>query len=361
LTVNQHPRYPINSLLKRAHSDLQRFDKVDSMSSLDTQYRLNSRLTSSIKSAESVVVFGTETPLELSLDLFRVLMVFADKTTTRKAFQTLDVDTDIDDFAQIISNFLERGLLEREESSDEERGLPQRLNPKILSDPALVAKIGSWIRQGRAVIIPDALPEDLAEQVHNDLDRSIGWTPREGGYGFAHYRNCVIEALEGRTPALSECSRLFKSASTRRFVGELSGEDCAGDAGVAAAWYRPGEYALPHDDTVAEAPRSVSYIWYLTKDWRKEWGGTLFWCPSGQYVSPRFNTLAIFKAVPSNIHFVCPVAPSATAKRLTIHGFWHRSKQVSSAPVISPIPAVSPRVYGQHLKDEPDVNPVVVL
>ena len=308
-----------------------------------------------------MVVLGLGAPLELPLDLFRVLMVFANKTTTRQAFQALDVDTDIDDFSKIIDTFFEQGLLEREQPNDEERGLPQLLNPRILSAPTLIASIGSWIRQGRAVVIPDALPEDLAEQVHNDLDRSTSWTPREGGYGFASYRNCVIEALEGRTPTLTACSRLFKSSATRRFVGELSGEDCAGDAGVAAAWYRPGEYALPHDDSVAEAPRSVSYVWYLTKEWRRQWGGTLFWCPSGQYVNPSFNTLIIFRATPSNIHFVCPVAPSATAKRLTIHGFWHRSKQVSSTPVISPDFAISPRVYGQRLVDELEAQPVVVL
>src|SRR6185436_17632536 len=112
---------------------------MNSISSIDTQYRLNPRLVSSIKSAESMVVLGLGAPLELPLDLFRVLMVFANKTTTRQAFQALDVDTDIDDFSKIIDTFFEQGLLEREQPNDEERGLPQLLNPRILSAPTLIA------------------------------------------------------------------------------------------------------------------------------------------------------------------------------------------------------------------------------
>jgi hypothetical protein len=244
---------------------------MDPESNLDTLYSLNPRIVSSIRSPESMVVFGTGASLELPLDLFRVLMTFAEKTTTRQAFESLEVDIDIDEFAKIIRDFFDRGLLRHEQLVDDEHGLPQLLNPRIASDPALVDKIGSYLRQGRAIVIPDALPADLAERVYSDLDRATSWNLVEGGHDFFHYRNCVIEGLEDRTPALTECCRLFRSTATRRFIGELSGEDCAGKAGVAAAWYRPGEYALPHDDSAADAPRSVAYIWYLTKSWRQDW------------------------------------------------------------------------------------------
>jgi hypothetical protein len=336
---------------------------MDPESNLDTLYSLNPRIVSSIRSPESMVVFGTGASLELPLDLFRVLMTFAEKTTTRQAFESLEVDIDIDEFAKIIRDFFDRGLLRHEQLVDDEHGLPQLLNPRIASDPALVDKIGSYLRQGRAIVIPDALPADLAERVYSDLDRATSWNLVEGGHDFFHYRNCVIEGLEDRTPALTECCRLFRSTATRRFIGELSGEDCAGKAGVAAAWYRPGEYALPHDDSAADAPRSVAYIWYLTKSWRQDWGGALFWCPTGQYVSPGFNVLTIFKAVPSNIHFVCPVAPAATAKRLTINGFWHRAvERGTSLPAISPDAVVSPRVHMQQPGDDvPEVSPLIVL
>jgi hypothetical protein len=332
-------------------------------SPLDILYWLNPRAVSSIKSADSMTVFGTGAPLELPLALFRVLMAFADKTTTRQAFQSLDVDVDIDidEFAGIITDFFDRGLLRRDQSSDDEHGLRRLLNPRIFSDPALVDKISGWIRQGRAVVIPDALPADLAERVHGDLDRSTRWSLVEGGHDFFQYRNSVIDSLEDRSAVLAECSRVFKSMATRRFIGELSGEDCDGEAGTAAAWYRPGEYALPHDDSTANAPRSVAYIWYLTRGWRQEWGGALYWCPTGQYVSPGFNVLTIFKAVPSNVHFVCPVAPTATAKRLTINGFWHRAERGPPPPTISPEAVVSPRAYGEPAPDDPQLSSIIVL
>jgi Rps23 Pro-64 3,4-dihydroxylase Tpa1-like proline 4-hydroxylase len=138
---------------------------------------------------------------------------------------------------------------------------------------------------------------------------------------------------------------------TRRFIGELSGEDCSGEAATLATWYRPGEYALPHQDSTGDDRRSVAYVWYLAKNWRNEWGRALFWCPTGQYFSPRFNTLLIFRTTPANIHFVCPVSPIATAKRLTINGFWHRQKSGGSLSPVDNDAIISPRVYGQR---EPD-------
>lgn len=308
-----------------------------------------------------MTVLGTGRPLELSLDLFRVLMMFAEQTTTRQAFQALDVNIDIDAFSRIITDFVACGLLRQEQSIDEGHDLRPLLNPEIFTNLALLDKIGSCLRQGRAVVIPDALPADLAERVHGELDRSTSWRLVEGGHDFFHYRNCVIEAFDDETPALMQCSRLFKSTATRRFIGELTGEDCTGDAGVAAAWYRSGEYALPHDDSASTAPRSVAYIWYLAKGWRQEWGGALFWCPSGQYVRPRFNVLIMFQAVPSNVHLVCPVAPSATEKRLTMNGFWHSAERRSLPPPLSPEAVVSPRAYGQPGPDDAELAPMIVL
>jgi Rps23 Pro-64 3,4-dihydroxylase Tpa1-like proline 4-hydroxylase len=144
-------------------------------------------------------------------------------------------------------------------------------------------------------------------------------------------------------------------------MSRISGRDCSGEAGAAAAWYRPGEYALPHDDSVADQARSVAYIWYLTKDWQQEWGGSLFWCPTGQYLRPSFNVLTIFNVIPSNVHFICPVALTATAKRLSVNGFWHRSERGSPAKRISAEATVSPPAYGQAASDVPELTPVIVL
>lgn len=330
-------------------------------SALDIPYRLNSRIVSTIKSIDSIAIFGAGAPIELSVALFQVLMAFAESRTTRRAFHMLDMDVDLDEFSKIIDDFVARGLLQRERSVDDDGSLQELLKPGAFRDAARADKIGGWMRQGRAIVIPDALPADFAEEVHRDLYRSTDWIVTEGGHDFFHHRNSVINELEERGLALAACSRLFRSTATRSFIAALSGRDCAGEAQVAAAWYRAGEYALPHDDSTANDSRSVAYIWYLTKEWRQEWGGALFWCPTGQYICPTFNMLVMFIVAPSNIHFICPVAPGATGKRLTINGFWSRPERPSPSAPISPEAAISPPAYGQRAPDDSELSPVVIL
>jgi Rps23 Pro-64 3,4-dihydroxylase Tpa1-like proline 4-hydroxylase len=329
--------------------------------SLDASYRINPHIVTSIKGPGSIAVFGPGIALELSLSLLQVVMAFAEATSARRAYQTLDVDVDVEQFGRIVSDFAEHGLLLREQDSEDEPDLSQMLTPRVFADAALVEKIGGWMREGRAIMIPDALPEEFAEEVHRDLDLSTRWTLSEGGHDFFHYRNSTIGQLDGLTAALTRCTRLFTSAATRRFVAKISGQDCAGEAHVTASWYRPCEYALPHDDATGNSMRSVAYIWYLTKNWRCDWGGTLFWCPTGQYVSPGFNVLVIFNSLASNLHLVCPVSPAATAKRLTINGFWHRSERRPQPTPPAPSSLVSPPAYGARAADSQKEASIIVL
>jgi hypothetical protein len=329
-------------------------------SSPDIAYRINPRIASSIRTSDSVTIRGAGEPFELPLALFQLLIMFAEQRTVQQAFDLLDADVDLNEFRHIVDGFVDRGLLDRDQPVDDAHDLQQLLDPRIFSDPAMVDRLGTWLRQGRAIIIPDALPRDFAEDVHRDLSQSTRWTVLEGGHDFFHFRASVITELEGQTPALTECSRYFRSAATRRFVAELSGNDCSGSPHVTAGWYRPGEYALPHDDTGTKG-RSVAYVWYLTKDWRQEWGGAFFWCPTGQYLLPRFNTLMIFNVMPSNVHLVCPVAPIATSKRITINGFWTRSEQTVRAAPLDPSALVSPHAYGLCAPDDTDLLSITVL
>ncbi|HEX8114135.1 MAG TPA: 2OG-Fe(II) oxygenase family protein [Kofleriaceae bacterium] len=330
-------------------------------SPLDIPYRLHPRLVSSIKSSGSMVVSGAEQAVEVPLDMFQALMMFSEPRTARQAFDMLDVDVDLDEFGRIVDGFVEHGLLRRDQASDDGPSLRELLDPAVFGDAARVDEIAGWMRAGRAIIIPDALHGDLAEAVHDDLQRLTEWTPSESGHDFFHHRSCVVDRIAGRSPALTRCGQLFTSAATRRFMAELSGQDCAGESHAAASWYRPGEYALPHDDFATGYARSVAFIWYLTKDWRQEWGGALFWCPTGQYIRPGFNVLIMFRVMPANVHLVCPVALGATARRLTINGFWHRSVRSSPPDRIPEAALVSPRAYGPPPPEASGSSPVLVL
>jgi len=334
---------------------------MDPKSLLDMFYRVTPGIVSSIKGVDSVTLFGTVAPLELSLSLFQVLMAFAENTTARQVFHMFNVDVSIDEFGRIIKEFIDRGLLQQDRPVEDGPSLQQFLGERVVGSPSLTDKLRRAMRQGRAIVIPDALPADLAERVHRELDLSNRWTIAEGGHDFFHYRSSSIERIEGHGAALTECSRVFCSAATRRFMGEISGQDCTGDTYAGAAWYRAGEYALPHNDSGADISRAVAYIWYLTKDWRSEWGGALFWCPTGQYIIPRFNVLVMFNVKPSNMHCVCPVAPTATAKRLAINGFWRDARKRSPSSSVPSEAWISPQVCGKSRGEVSDLSPIIVL
>src|SRR5882757_1983408 len=77
------------------------FMNLDAM--LDTPYCLHGRMVTSIKSSHSMAVFAGGKAFELSLDLFQVLMTFAEKKTPRQAFAVLDTDVNLDSFREIVS------------------------------------------------------------------------------------------------------------------------------------------------------------------------------------------------------------------------------------------------------------------
>ena len=118
---------------------------------------------------------------------------------------------------------------------------------------------------------------------------------------------------------------------------------------------------MPHNDIGVNDSRAVAFIWYLTRSWRQEWGGALFWCPTGQYIKPEFNVLIMFRVTPENMHFVCPVAAGATERRLTVNGFWHRSQPSSALARIPEDALVSPRAYGPQAPQAAALSPVIVL
>ena len=47
--------------------------------------------------------------------------------------------------------------------------------------------------------------------------------------------------------------------------------------------YQSGDHSLPHTDWVGQ--RTVSYVWHLSKGWRPEWGGALYWAHNDHAVA----------------------------------------------------------------------------
>lgn len=200
LTADIHPRY-IGSQ-----------SAMSQKSPLNIPYQITPHLIGSIKTSELMMVSCGQNVVELTLDMFHALMMFAEPRTARQAFKMLEVDIDLAEFGRIVDGFVEHGLLGRKQDGDAGPSLGELLNPAVFRKAARVDEIADSMRDGRAIVIPDALDADLAEAVHGDLHRLTHWTPSEGSHDFFHYRNCGVGHLEGRSPALTRCSQLFASA-----------------------------------------------------------------------------------------------------------------------------------------------------
>jgi 2OG-Fe(II) oxygenase superfamily len=217
---------------------------------------------------------------------------------------------------------------------DAAASLQTYLSPHVLADDA-VRRIATGIAAGKLVLLRNALREPFAERMFQCLDTFVDWklhetysqSPRgrEHRDPFQyHHHNIYDESVY--PPDLKWCQDIFSSEETTRLIGQLSGQDCSGSTSFSASWYQPGDHSLPHNDRViSDKPnevRTVAFVWHLSKDWRPEWGGALYWCPTLRYVPPSFNTLALFVVTRVSTHFVTQVSPYARTKRLAINGWW---------------------------------------
>lgn len=192
---------------------------------------------------------------------------------------------------------------------------------------------------GGLVVVPDAFDMDFAEALHRSLDACTAWRVHEGQEDHFHYHHHNLYDPADHPPELAGCIARFDSPATKAWMARLSGRDCAAPAEVSASWYLPGDHSLPHNDVAVldgEAGRQVAFVWHLTKDWRPEWGGALYWCAKGRYLPPAFNTLYLFNVGPQSNHFVTHVSPYARGKRMAVNGWWTGRSAMPAAAEAGP-------------------------
>uniref|UniRef100_A0A7S1ZCJ8 Prolyl 3,4-dihydroxylase TPA1/OFD1 N-terminal domain-containing protein n=1 Tax=Ditylum brightwellii TaxID=49249 RepID=A0A7S1ZCJ8_9STRA len=203
------------------------------------------------------------------------------------------------------------------------------LNPNLFTNPSTLQTIKDRIRNGDICVIRNAFIPELAEAMYTELDTTDTWSLNEDyfedGYGFRH--NNVYSKNDCSHLFLS-VNDMFESPETKSFMADLTGRDCSGDIVGAPSYYEVGHHSLPHTDHIGQ--RSVAYIWHMSKDWRAEYGGGLYWCKeplANAYLHASFNSLVLFSVTPHSSHFVTTVSPRAQGKgkRLAYNGWWHSS------------------------------------
>tara|TARA_B110001452_G_scaffold102607_2_gene85165 strand:- start:279 stop:1244 length:966 start_codon:yes stop_codon:yes gene_type:complete len=204
----------------------------------------------------------------------------------------------------------------------EDQSLATYLSPAHLANRE---DIGRRLRDGEVVVLQDAFRPEFAEMVHAELsDKSVAWELNEAYFpdGYAHRHHNVYDR-ESWSARLNATLDVFSDAASQQLMSELTGRDCSGPTQGAPSWYKDGDHSLPHTDWVGQ--RTVSYVWHLSKNWRPEWGGALYWAQNDHAVATypaSFNTLVLFSVTTRSAHFVTTVSPHHKGRRLTFNGWW---------------------------------------
>lgn len=208
---------------------------------------------------------------------------------------------------------------------DGEQSLERYLNPKHFEDPETMRDIARRLQGGEVVVLRDAFRPEFAEAAYSELSaNTVDWTLNEAWFpdGYAHQHHNVYDT-ERWSARLNATFGVFADAASKRFMQELTGRDCSGATVGAPSWYKAGDHSLPHTDWVGQ--RTVSYVWHLSKNWKPEWGGALYWAQNDHAVATypaSFNTLVLFVVTTKSAHFVTTVSPHHKGKRLTFNGWW---------------------------------------
>jgi hypothetical protein len=199
------------------------------------------------------------------------------------------------------------------------------LNPRLFEDPATLAGVRERLRAGKVVVLRDAFHPAFAEKTHRELTSSlVPWKLHENymkcGFHFKHHN---VYDRSQYSKWMNITLAIFSNEGTRRWIEELSGCDCSGDVVGSPSYYQPSDHSLPHTDW--DGQRTVSYVWHLSKDWKPEWGGALYWAQDAHAdatYAASYNTLVLFTVTTMSAHFVTTVSPLAEGQRLAFNGWW---------------------------------------
>lgn len=259
--------------------------------------------------------------LLLPQEIFRVLTMFEEPRTIDEA--AAHAATPREAISDAVAMLVDRELLTIEAPSapSPETPFAAFCRHGVFDDESSIATMARHLGNGRALVIPDVLRADVAERVYEELSSDdLRWQSVEELDQIAHFRFRSLD-LERHLPPSALALRAAAAApTTKALMSRLTDRDCSGVPEFSASWYRPGDYTHPHDD--AQPHRSVVAVLNLSKNWRPEWGGSLFWAPSGASIEPRFNTMTLFVVRRESVHQVIPVSPLAQAKRLTLNIWW---------------------------------------
>jgi Rps23 Pro-64 3,4-dihydroxylase Tpa1-like proline 4-hydroxylase len=304
------------------------------------RYRLAREATFRLTPENQVVCFLNSGVFSIALDLYRVLLEFAQPATPRTVLRRTQVGMTAKEFDAVLAPLRENGLLVAESTTEtatkKEVTTPSLFNERIWGDPELRVALAEHLQAGHPCIIQNAMDAQFAEEVANALE-AVGedeWQVDEFASDAFNYRQHALMHRSQFPHSLHRFEEFLDSPQTKSRMSKLTGTDCASATDVWATLYAPGDFASPHNDN--PTARAVSFVWHLTRTWKPAWGGAFYWCETGNRLFPAFNTLVLFKVSARTEHLVCTTSPLAERKRLAVRGWWRTNAAPSTAKVATP-------------------------
>jgi hypothetical protein len=213
-------------------------------------------------------------------------------------------------------------------------------NKKLLTDK-------HFLKEGLQqpfLVIENALLPDFAEQLYQEMMTSNAWEHSDrnsfsaseqaripDGYSFT--REVIPQASKGLPASVKKLFDYLSSPATLDWITQASGRRCDGFTGACARYYG-GNHLTSHNDFYyqkangnAVTTRTVTFNYYLTKDWDSAWGGNFVWEKPYNKISPSFNALVLFLVSHDSVHHVEKVNDLATNPRLAITGWFTTTRK----------------------------------
>jgi len=212
------------------------------------------------------------------------------------------------------------------------------ISPEILENRQYV----SGGLQQPYLVLKNALIPEVAEALYQELSGITDWVREDqeairevtdkaavrqaDEYRFK--RNYIDLNSDDAPPHMRALCAYLRSRECLDWISDVSGRVSNHFRGR-AAYFDAGDnishhndYYVHHTDDNKTIARTVTFNYYLTRDWKEEWGGNFVWEKPYKKIVPAFNTLVMFLVGPGSMHHVDPVVTEAAMKRLAITGWF---------------------------------------
>ena len=203
------------------------------------------------------------------------------------------------------------------------------------SDEALWKVMGQSIKDGKPIVIKNALSEKMAEKLHKELYTTPGYQQRQGfDRGFQFSYNLIEDSDDvwRRMHVTNDVVNFLNSEAVKKWAAEIAGGyEIDEPVKATAMWFKARDYSIPQADygLRPSVGRMVfGFELHLAKNWDEAMGGDLVFLQHATALKPSFNTMTI---VPPNVsnYLVSPIAATCPngMRRLSLVGQFISSKR----------------------------------